>query len=605
MSPLAGTHPVSRAARPSTLALCLVLACLATAGRARAGTPEYHKLGLKVGTAIEASGRLDRGGSFVASDLQLLPNPRRPKLRAEVTAFDEARGTMVMLGRTIALEDDTEFEGGARGDLRTGRRVEVSCAVGAGDTWRARTITFGQLKATDKIKGTITAMMYDGAAPDTLSISGLLVILDGRTDLDEASALRDKRDEALFAKLARPDAAGLSGAHVYAGGRQALAVQYRQNVGAIEDYDLTTRYDSDLDTTQPELRLRWSAFWHPELRTHVEARARRQYVLDSDLGAGDGDAELHLVQAWALWRADRRFALAVGRQDYDEDREWLYDEYLDAARVVWLPVDNWSVQASLIHSIEPLKDKSATWTDALFVADRWLDKRNRVSAWLLARRDSDEGRNREPVWAGLRYYGEPRRGLTAWGELARMTGEDKHEPLEAWAVDLGGTLRLAGTPGSPALTAGYALGSGDESGADGTDRTFRQTGYQDNSARLGGLASAYYYGALLDAELSNLRVLTLGAAARPLHDASIEVLWHRYHQHHPDDEVNGDLIDPPARPSGVSDDIGWGLDFVLAAPRLWGSLRASWTTGIFEPGEAYAPRRDRAVMHRLNITLEL
>jgi hypothetical protein len=55
----------------------------------------------------------------------------------------------------------------------------------------------------------------------------------------------------------------------------------------------------------------------------------------------------------------------------------------------------------------------------------------------------------------------------------------------------------------------------------------------------------------------------------------------------------------------VSTDLGWGLDFVLTPPRLWGSVRAAWTMGIFEPGEAFAPRRDRAVIHRINITVEL
>jgi alginate production protein len=585
----------------------LAVTCLALPVSALGAAPEYQKLGLKVGTGIEVAGRLDAAGFFVASDLQLLPNPRRPKLRADLAAFDSGKGVLTVLGRTIALEDDTEFEATGRSSLRAGQRIEVSCAVDAAGRWTARTVTGGPLKATDKIKGTITSMQYDGQAPDTLSISGLLVLLDGRTDLDEASALRDKRDENLFGVLAEPDATRLDGVHVLGGGLMGLAVQYRHNLALSDEYDLTSRYDSDVDDTQPELRARWSGFWTPSVRTYVEARARRHYVLNSDLSVSDDDAELHLVQAWALWNGgpSRRLALAIGRQDYDEDREWLYDEYLDAARAVWTPADPWSVQASWIHSVQPLKDKSSTWTDALVVVDRYLDKRSRLSAWVLARRDSDPGRNREPVWVGLRYFGEPRRGVTAWGELSRMTGEDKYKPLEAWALDLGGTLHLTATPGSPALTAGYAFGSGDDTGADGIDGTFRQTGYQDNSARLGGLSSAYYYGAVLDPELANLHVLTVGAAARPLRDTSIEILWHGYRQDAPDNEVKGNLVDPPARPNGVSTDIGWGLDFIVAPPRLWGTVRAAWTFGIFEPGAAFEPRRDRAIMHRVNITVEL
>lgn len=582
-------------------------ACLLAPVAARTAPPEYHKLGLRTGQAIEVSGRLDARGFFVASDLQRLPDPRRPKLRAEIAAVDAGAGVMTVLGRRIALEDDTEYEGCTRASLRSGLRLEVSCKVEDDGRWVARSIACGQVKASDKVKGTITSMQYDGQAPDTLSISGLLVLLDGRTDLDEASALRDRRDEALFAVLSARDASAIPGARVLADGRMGLVAQYRHNLELADELDLTSRYESDLDDMQPELRLRWSGFWTSALRTHVEARARRHDVLDSDLGEADDEAELHLVQAWALWQAAPRLplALAVGRQDFDEDREWLYDEYLDAVRVAWLPADDWSVQASWIHAIEPLKEKSATWTDVLLVADHWLDKRNRVSAWMLARSDSDELRRREPLWAGLRYLGEPRRDLSAWVELARMTGEDKHEPLDAWALDLGGTFRLDATPGSPALTVGYALGSGDDTGGDGTDGTFRQTGYQDNSARLGGLTAAYYYGGLLNPELANLRVLTVGAAVRPLRDASLELLWHRYDQDALDDDLKGDLVDPPARPNGASTGLGWGLDFIVTAPRLWESVRGAWTVGVFEPGEAFAPRRDRAVMHRINITVEL
>jgi alginate production protein len=605
MSASTGTNALTRGRRRLPILLSL---CLALPGAAMAAPPEYNKLGLKVGMGIEASGRLNGAGFFVASDLQVMAESRRPKLRADLTDIDAASGVLTVLGRTIAIGTDTEFEGGDRASLRRGQRIEVSCAVDAtSGRWSARSVTSGPLKASDKIKGTITSMQYDGRSPDTLSISGLMILLDDRTDMDEASAVRDQRDKDLFAVLASPDATGLDGVHAFDGGRMGLAVQYRQNVVLENELDLTSRYDSDLDELQPSLRVRWSGFWTPNLRSYVEARARRDYVLDSDLNTPSDEAELHLVQAWALWNGGPGLpvALAVGRQDYDEEREWLYDEYLDAVRAVWLPANDWCVQTSLIHAVTPLKEKSTTWTDALVVADHYLDKHNRLSAYLLSRRDSDATRNREPLWLGLRYYGEPRRGLTAWGELSRMTGQDKYKPLKAWAMDLGGTMRLAGTPGSPALTVGYALGSGDDSGADGTDGTFRQTGYQDNSARLGGLSPVYYYGAVLNPELSNLGVLTLGAAVQPLRDSSLEVLWHRYTQDAPDNDVKGDLIDPPARPNGISTELGWGLDFVVTAPRLWNAVRAAWMIGIFEPGEAFAPRRDRAVVHLINVTVEL
>jgi len=580
---------------------------LLLAAAAVAGAPEYHRLGARVGLGVEVEGEVNDDGFFVAEDIEPLPKPRRPKLRGPLEAVAEDGASLTLFGLVIRLDEETEFSGRPLKDLRPGRFIEVKCKVEGDGTWRARSVESGDVKESVKIKGTITEMQYDGVAPDTLSIEGLPVLLIEATDYDRVGATDTPWDKDLFGDLAGYDAYDVDDARVFAAGRMALETEYRHNVRTSSDYDLSGRFDSDREDTQPELRAAWSGFWSESFRTHAVARVRKTYVLSSDLDEPSRDAELQVTQAYALWRglAGGRLAVQVGRQDFDDDREWLYDEYLDGVRVHLVEGERWHLQGSWIHAVSPLKEKLETWTDVHASLDCRVGDDAVLSAWTLRRWDSDEGRNREPWWWGLRFLGEPVGSLDAWADLALMRGEDKHEALRSWAVDVGGTWVFRGRTLRPSLTAGYAFASGDDDGGDGLDRDFRQTGYQDNSARLGGVTSVFYYGALLDPELSNLEILTLGGGVRPSARSSVEVFYHRYRQHHPDDRVRGDLVDPPARPNGQSEDLGWGFDLVVGLPRLWDTVKASWTLALFDPGEAFEPRRERAYLNKINVTVEI
>ena len=595
-----------RAHRSVILAVAgLALTAVAAAPTA-AGQPGYMKLKPRVGLGVEVKGRLNDAGLFAASDIEALDEPRSPKLRGRLGDVDHAAGTVVMFGMTIDVNDRTEVTGKRPADLRAGDRVEMKVHVdGATGRWRARSIETGDIKDSNKIKATITAMWVDGVAPDTLSLDGLLVLLDDRTDFDQTAMLEHPIEEDLFDDLSLPDATYADGGWITPDGRQRLYAEYRHNSLRSEDFDLSDRYESDRDETTPELRARWSGYWSPTVRTYADLRVRHQFTLASDQDLPDEGVEASLSQAYVLARnlGGRGLAVQAGRQRFDEPREWIFDEYLDAVRGYIYGGGAWDADVAYVHGDHALKEKFRTWTD-YFARVNWRPGEDHtLSAWMLKRLDSDEDRNREPVWWGARYLGRPHRLLDVWADAAIMRGEDKHRPVRGWAIDTGGTLLMRDVSAMPSVSVAYALGSGDESGADGIDHGFRQTGYQDNSARFGGVASVRYYGLALDPELSNLEVLTAAVGVRPRRDASIELVWHRYRQHHPDDDLRGDLVDPPARPNGVSDDIGWGADLVLGFPRLWDLLSASFTYGVFQPGEAYAPRRNRAHLVKLNITM--
>jgi hypothetical protein len=592
--------------RPLTVGFWLLLALPASS--TLAGDPEYMKLAPRVGLGVEVGGRLNGDGIFVADDIERLEDPRRPKLRGELTAVDPAGGWAVLLGRRIVLTEKTEYRQGGSERVQPGRRVEVSCRIDAETgEWSAKYINLGVVKDSDKVKGTITAMWVDGVAPDTLSLDGFLVLLLEQTDFTEMAMLEETRQRYVFRNLALPNARALGkGRALDRDGGHGLRVQYRQWFRNETDYDLTPAYDSDIRDTQPELRGRWFGYWSDDLRTAVELRLRRKYVVTSELDLDHGDWEFQLRQAVVLWRnvAGRNLALAVGRQKIKEPREWIWDEYLEGVRLLGFGSGLFGFDATWIKPVNPLKPKFTTWTDLHLAVSLHLDEDNRITGYVHRRWDDDESRNREPVWWGLRYLGEPTRTIDGWVDLALMRGEDKHRKLDAWAFDVG-AMWQSRTAWRPSVVLSYAYGSGDEPGNGDLDGNFRQTGYEDNSMRFGGVTSVRYYGTVLDPELSNLAILTAGAGVRPLRNLSAELFYHHYSQDWAADEVEGSLVDPPARPNGYDAQLGWGLDFVLGLRRIWGSVRASWTIGIFDPGPAYAPRERTAVLNKLNVTVEI
>ncbi len=148
---------------------------------------------MDLGQALELEGTW-RDGAFVSDEFERLMHPRRPKLRGAIQAVDRAAGTVSMYGVDIVVSGDTEFLDDPSltlASLRPGRRAEISCAVDEAGVWSARKIRTADLKASDKVKGTITAMSMDGVAPDSLEIDGLTVILEvPERDLNPRTELR-------------------------------------------------------------------------------------------------------------------------------------------------------------------------------------------------------------------------------------------------------------------------------------------------------------------------------------------------------------------------------------------------------------------------------
>ena len=175
-----------------------------------------------------------------------------------------------------------------------------------------------------------------------------------------------------------------------------------------------------------------------------------------------------------------------------------------------------------------------------------------------------------------------------------MSGHRANTSLGGWGLDAGTTRKLGQRW---YLTAGWAFGQGDNNTRDGRDGTFRQTRLQDNNGKFGGVTSFRYYGELVDPELANLHVGTLGIGYRFTRKASIDLVGHYYRQ----DKAVRKIIDSDIdqRPNGINRTLGWEVDAVIGwrPVRMWDF---EFVLGRFKPGKAFA-RKDDAWVSKLQV----
>lgn len=327
--------------------------------------------------------------------------------------------------------------------------------------------------------------------------------------------------------------------------------------------------------------------------------------------------------------------LDLGRLHFEDERRWWWDEELDAVRFAY-ETETFEVALAAARElgrtrsdrdfVEPEHDRvfrllgelSWDWSPhhglelfALYQDDHSPTERpDQVVPW--EREDDSDARL---TWLGARLLGVldlRARGIFGyWLDTALVRGKERllefddlsssrsivsdrtRRRVRGWAIDAGLhwilPLRF-----EPRFFAEYAVGSGDSTPERGTDRSFRQTGLQANEAGFGGVERFAQYGVLLDPELSNLQVFTLGAGISLLRSSSLDLVYHYYRLVDPALQLRNARIE--ATFTGRDRDLGHELDLVLAleewerlefelvlsglrAGRAFGSDRGDWSYG--------------------------
>ncbi|HBS34126.1 MAG TPA: hypothetical protein DEA50_03475 [Parvularcula sp.] len=407
----------------------------------------------------------------------------------------------------------------------------------------------------------------------------------------------------------------------------------------------------DLDRGADDYRLRaapelkFEALYLPSenFAAFVQAKSfLTSEVIDAD-GSDDTEGGARLDQAWVFFSEifGLHASLQLGRQKFQDRREWWWDDDIEAARLhfsqgklfgfIAVAEELWSAD-----TLEPLEPADKDKRNILGNLAYQIDPKKLLELFFLNTNDHSDGyapgelvledaiddADADLTWLGLRYRG--RHKISGVGkvyfnaDLARVAGTETltsfddpeddeifaataitQQKVRGWALDTSFNWELP-FEFEPYLTLGYARGSADRNAADGVDRNFRQTGLHGNNGKNRGISRFRYYGEVLRPDLSNLQVLT-GAVGVPVGETFwIEALYHDYRQLTPATELSAARLD--ADPLGVDKSIGKEIDLVVSYEyqRRW---EAELTFGAFRAGEAFGPAEGEwstAVAFKLN-----
>ena len=290
------------------------------------------------------------------------------------------------------------------------------------------------------------------------------------------------------------------------------------------------------------------------------------------------------------------FEINVGRRGYEDDRHWLFDGPIDALSVSFRHED-WRgelmIGRDVLWRLDLLQKTEQQRTEmAMLFADYRGFEDHTVSAYLIKRNDlaADEGR---PVTLGLRARGRPTPVFSYWSEFNVLRGRDgAGQALRAHAFEAGATYRFAELPMDPNLTLAYARGSGaSHQTGDGANTEFRQTGRHSNEARYIGFGAFKTFGEMIDPELSNLKIYTVGVGARVASGISLDIVYHRYQLNEIASGVRnwGLTAQMNTLADQQSRDVGQELDFVMCFRGMFGlnRLGLDLRAGRFFPGKAF------------------
>lgn len=552
---------------------------------------------LREGHFLEVRGAFDAHGVFVAQEAVLLP-PDDDVIIGMVAEAPHHRDRFFLHGQEVVVSDNTEWENASFDELK-GMRVKVqghwrgprkfsAREISARDEGRDRLAS--RVDAIDRVPGGVRVrlMRWDVLLPEGLEI-------ESATD-PAALPLLPPRPVALQDEATDED--DLFGAGIELPYDLSFYAQFELESAFEENFDLDEQ-DAE-DRADHALSARLRLLYEPSERFTAMGTGRLvgSYRDDEEDGT-DSDLTARLGETWGAWHdvflSD--VDLVVGRQDFDDEREWLYDEDLDAVRVI---VDKraWRLDLSAstrLNQGSP-RDESAT---NLFAYLSNGESRRHLAAYALYR-DIEEPIEETPTHIGVRAIGDWLPANASWLEWSGLKGERNGQDLDAYGLDVGTTWTPAFL-GPLSFTVGYAFGSGDADPS-GTDHGYRQTGLQDNNDKFDGVTSFRYYGELFDPELANLSIVTAGIGARVAEKTSLDLVFHRYRQ----DEPLADLVDTgiDANPTGADGYLGTELDLIFGTRRFedWDlELVAGW----FRPGDGFSPDDDDAFLGKIQLRYRL
>jgi alginate production protein len=428
-----------------------------------------------------------------------------------------------------------------------------------------------------------------------------------------------------------------------------LRLSYELSMERRRNFDLNDARDRDRRTLDQELKVDARLPLLPSITVFAQTSLLSERRRQPATGTVTHDQGWQRGELWVLVDplpgsgagGPVELSLQAGRIPLVDGRTWWWDEDLDAVRLA-VRGSHWRVESGVGRELA----RKASFDDGIDLQHRgvrrwfgqarwdWAQRQSLELFWLRAddrsgtplpgslQNDADADPSDARLrWLGLRASGTGRNATghrwAYWVDLGMLRGSDSRtvfstvgglqragdslrQRVRGQAIDAGAQWTF-GDSWRPTLTVALAQGSGAAPEAL-RDGNYRQTGLQENKVRMSGMKRLQRYGELFDPELSNLRVGTVSFGLRPLDNASVEVVWHSYHQ------VVAAASQRDTRlsqaPEGLQRRLGQEVD-LLFAWRPTPQIELTLLLARFLPGAAYAVnRRDPATSVELGLDLK-
>ncbi len=555
---------------------------------------------LRPGTWVEARGHIVDGKPIVEKIEELARGESDKADKVEVNGPTTKATTteLDLLGVSLQPDAETEYEDADKKSIdpfvpEAGEWLRLKLRS-KDDQLRLRTVRKSEARDLFKVTGEIAAI---DAENSTINIGGIHLPL---TESANVAALGERGGSDPLALFQADDQKAVP-----------FSVQVNDNLrlgggvsGGLEfddEYDLTRTVQRDRTKTALDGKL--DALWlFDDNASYAMFEVNTGRADTMSLSGPDTHREaLQVARAFGSLHVANHLQLLLGRQDFSEERKWLYNEVLDGVRLMYVDGD-FETDAGTSVGRQVAAENNATEDTVLFNLNvRYhLDTDWVLAGYALKRRD-DTIFDHEPQLFGIRSLADPRYGLGHWGELSFARGHsqfgvnaagvnssrlDAVEDIHGWAFDIGAMYTIRGAL-RPAFAIGYAFASGEKDSS--THQGYRQSGYQDNSDKFGGVTSVRYYGELFRPELTNLAVFTAAATVRPFADASISLVYHTFtqdfaNQQGPFNDLR--FSSSGSAPNGRDPHLGDEIDIIFGY-RAARQVTLEVAGSHFEPGPAF------------------
>ncbi len=384
-----------------------------------------------------------------------------------------------------------------------------------------------------------------------------------------------------------------------------IGAQLEIEVAREQNFDLEPPPSETLHVLRPEFQLETSIKPWPGIEGVLVLELGHTLELQDDTDNDQLDhTDFFVKEAFVAVQSllGTPLSIQVGRQGFEDERQWLYDDELDAIRLIFHDA-RFRLEATLARFAlvdkDPIHRQGTDHTRFFHLYAQYTFGPFFTLAAYSLMQDDRRSEGERPTFFGLRASGAFKRGLRYGLDMAHVQGKSEGQRLRGWGLDVG-FLYTLDVAAQPSLIVRYAFGSGDGTPESSTNSNFRQTGLQGNGAIYDSVTDIQYYGELLDPELSNLHIITVGLGLRPVEKASVTVLYHTYRQHRRSNEFREVAID--TEPNGLSRNVGSEVDVVGG----WDldPVELELIFGAFFPGSAFESETKNAFFASFRLTIE-